>query len=375
MILAARFVAIPLLLIFLSACSTTSVTVSPETTSLPAAATLLPLSTTVEITREHAGAVEQAILSSLRNRGFLVSHHTDNSPVRGAVIKAHIDTFRRDSILAGHVNILGGSLSYRGAKQQLLAKSEHTESERGGLLFNSGQLLKGLTDEIDNLQDKKFDSWVKRYAEALVRALPEPKIAASDASPTAPSIERISLTERRAGIEICAFGTPGSQARVLFTGDTAPLIEAGETGRYCLTLPSYIDRKSLQGAKVEISNAFGLRAVQAVPDTQNLMPCPQATLLARLVGSTLTFAPSCSAAKVLTSCADIASCQRNRFRTYRLGSGGTFSQLAEFGIRGGTTQVSDVSNFLTSGIRAFVMSSSRSIQRPIPVQVTVQDSK
>ena len=116
---------------------------------------VLPPQSGTAVTRERLGILRSALQNEFSNQGFVVVDRdvvdatcTDATcSGRGVLIARYpidafatltIDSASRNNFLAGYYNAIVGRLILEDVEGMELLDVRHTESERGGLLFNSG---------------------------------------------------------------------------------------------------------------------------------------------------------------------------------------------------------------------------------------------
>lgn len=339
-------------------CTSSKVIVPPK--PLPPQASLLPLQSETPLARETEAAVQESIAGALRNRGFLLSRGGSEG---GAQIQVEIDSFSRTSGLIGHVNTIGGVLTVRDSNSQVLVKTRHSEVERGGLLFNSGQVLKGLKSEVSNLGKDNFEQWIDRFADGLARSLPRPTKSTVEQLGERPEIKQASLQKVDQQFQVCAEGSPMMSARVRASTLELPLGELSEGGRYCALLPDYVDAVEVAAGTVEITSPFGLSARSPITTSLQATACDVQALQGTLSKGALMVVPLCSARSA--NCGSAQSCAAERYRLYQIDPSGAFAVIGEF--QAGEDDVS-VSASPSGEFRAFRVPSSGF---PAPIKFSV----
>lgn len=351
------------ILVFLTACTSTQVLVKPTRDSLPARVTFLPVEVETDLTREHLETVTRSAIASLRNRGYLVSESTAFVANQPSVVLA-IETLRRDTVLAGHVNIITGRLRFQDAQGNILAENKHTESERGGLLFNSGQVLKGILSEINNQDDRSFDDWIERFTNRLARSLPEPDLAAEQQL-TPPEIQNIRTSRAAQGQRVCFVGPADHLATLRVGSTTFPMREIASRSEYCVLLPlRLLTGENTNSAAVTLLSPFGLRATAAIDLQQTEVPCSNLSILASTIeeASLVRFQVLCGSQPM--SCEHTGPCGEYAFRLYETQSDGAFKLIEEFDVAGASRQVAgpEVS---AQQFRVFQVHSTEQFQKPV----------
>lgn len=328
----------------LTGCSGGKIIIAPPEGQLPVRALLLPLNTEVELTREHREAIDREMLAALRNRGYLVGRLSQELQSKSDVstVQLTLTDFRRDTVFAGYVNYIAGTLQVTDGAGTVISESNYAESEKGGLLFNSGQVLVGLQSEVSNFRDEGFADWIEEFADGLARTLPKPAstVAVSDTL----VLEVRSAQLRLAGgqAELCALGTPGQTAVLTAAAIRLPLREVSPPGRYCIVLPQYISAERVVNGTVELTNSFGFRAKSPIQTVPRDLGCPAQRIRGKVNGEEVYFEVVCSDAEQVsnaaaveqTQCALVGECKDVKFRVYKLNPEGAYLLVGEFGVDG-----------------------------------------
>ena len=151
---------LPLFLSLLAAgCTQSKVSLKPEYDRSISQVALLPTLAGPGIQRENAAYLQAAVENELRNHGYIVLEEAVVNRVCSAdaacprreilterygadgFFQLTIESVSRNNFLAGFVNVISGTLSLKSAAGIELASISQDQSERGGLLFNSGQIF------------------------------------------------------------------------------------------------------------------------------------------------------------------------------------------------------------------------------------------
>ena len=344
------------------ACTTTSVILAPEDNSLPAHIHFQPVQYESELTREHQTAIERVALAAIRNRGFLVS-----SKANGELpsVRLTVTTLRRDSVLAGHVNIISGRIEFYNKSGSRIAAGEHTESERGGLLFNSGQILAGITSELDNLGGNSFDDWIERFAMSLTGTLPKPDALGAGTPPARqPVIEDVHITKRGKNHEVCFKSLNAAEALLRIKNTSFPMRHIQAQNSFCVAIPEWLlSGVDYSAAVLHATSPFGVRSTQEIvlADTESL--CSDLLVSATPKGRSITFNIQCG--EQIQQCAMNAPCEQYTFRLYEEQDSGTFKLAGEFGIEGLTVPYLSSSPAQKENFRVFLLKGNNSFQKPV----------
>ncbi len=248
----------------------------PKDTSLPAHIAVLPADYSIDIPKERIDLVRQEIIAELRNRNFVVADErvvssicsSPRCPERDKLGTQHLveafatlmlDSFSKRNFLAGYYNTLSGSVSLVDRSGSELVTVEHTQSEKGGLLFNSGQIIQGVISQVNSSGDAAYEELASEFAKAVADELPAPTLAPNTGAPEGLSVAISSATAEWDGSSrytVCLSGTPHSFASVLFGSQRTTLREISP-GRYCGAFSGLVATSSKSPALVELRSAFG----------------------------------------------------------------------------------------------------------------------
>ncbi len=183
-----RFIMLILAAALISACGP-KVTVSKnEIISLRKVA-LLPVKSETQITRERLEILQKSLLRSLTAKGYQVVDLTSFCNTKDcenwqtvtefsrpdALVQLSVSSSNSANILAGHYYSISGRLDLYDLNKEKLSSIEHTESDRGGLLFNTGQVLEGLKSTANSLEGDFFPGLADKFTKITVGKLPAPK--------------------------------------------------------------------------------------------------------------------------------------------------------------------------------------------------------
>ncbi len=272
---------------------------------------ILPVIDKSELPQDQVAAASLGISQEFRNAGFLVLDDTITQricPIMpcadqkklfdeylvDAVVQLTIDSKTQANVLAGYYNDISGSLALVDKNGQEIARVTGTEREKGGLLFNTGQILQGLIQQSRNEGAAKL---LNAFFRKLVAQIPSPASAEarnSDAIAVAiKSIDtRVTGADER---EICVSATPRSLAFLVF-GKVKSSLQEVSPGRYCRQFFLNASFGS-NDAEVEVRSPYGnsIRTSLALADSGACDVGGQVALSASAAGAqTITF--SCPAA-------------------------------------------------------------------------------
>lgn len=246
---------------------------SNELTAIKALA-VLPPEYPSDIPRERVDAFRVALESQLMSSGYLLVEAAQivrfcSSPAcperKRIAAELGVDTFlavklkkqQRSNFLAGYYNALAGELILSDSQGHELLLVSHAESERGGLLFSSGQLLQGIQSTVSNAQIDSFSVLAERFAAETIIKLPPPAAASNGTQGAeAIKIDSVDIKAIRSDLyKVCIVGTPHMTAYVRQAFLKTSLSET-TPGQYCGTL--LVDnQQKLAPINVELRSSFG----------------------------------------------------------------------------------------------------------------------
>jgi len=248
---------------------------------------LLPSVGSEDISSSRVNFLEEHLRNELTNKGYLLVDPLNTQQVCNkypcdrmnelfeeygvdAVVVFMIDEFAKSDFGIAYYNSLGGKLLFLDGTVDPLVKIEYQESERGGLLFDSGQVFKGLQDQFDNtVKDQAFSLLAERFIKHLAEKVPQAAIVPTEAKRDL-KLNRVKVRSVEKGkVEICMLGTPGMQA-FLKTESSSTNLREVKSGFYCGRFLKY----GLLNGVVELRDPFGL----AVESEINVAPSFQCKL-------------------------------------------------------------------------------------------------
>ena len=270
----------------------------------PRVVALLPIRANEEIRRERLDYLQEALRRELRSSGFLLLDEASVSdlcggetcPRRGELLSRFkvqgfvaltVESSYRANFLAGYLNTLHGTLRLLDPQGKELQSVEYTEREKGGLLFNSGQVLEGLRSTSDNFGDESFNRLADRFIKVVAAAVPAPKSSQDLSSYGVASLSEVTTLGLGEGrYRFCASGTSGARASLVLDRQKISLRET-RPGSYCGTLLLSGLIRPTSKIYVELRSPYGAldrRELEARP----FLLCDPGTLLRR-GGSTLAY--------------------------------------------------------------------------------------
>ena len=334
-------IGLALALALLSACA-------PKVKSQPGFAELNPRNLAVlpPLAPQDIGAarlqyIQECAISELKNRGFyLVDQEVvDSFCVAGtecagleelqskfavdAFVRIKIADVARSNFGLGFYNAIEGSLELQNVASEALFSVSHTESERGGVVFDSGQIFQGIKEQIANSGDSAFNKLANNFTHALVAELPRPTGEDDTAAELLPvNIRKVSSQQAKPGVHrVCLRGSPHVFA-TLIAGTLKTNLRELEPGHYCGVYRLGGEAANLS---VELRSVYGnsVRKELALPvmNICDISDHLDASLTAGAPTIALTCNPSTTPSRLLAqtnACPDAAgNCAAERVLVYR----------------------------------------------------------
>lgn len=273
--------------VLLAGCSTQAKVKLQGGQDVPQTIALLPSPYPSGVQKERVDYIRKAVARELSNQGYLVLddqlvqsicldaecvNRGELSTKRGvrAFAVVTIGSSSKSDFVAGYYNAIKGKLSIESPTGSELAQVEHTESERGGLVFNSGQVFQGIISQVNNYDESRSNFLADRFARTLVSALPRLSSVSASEEAEALSITSVDVKSTKGGqSQVCAQSQPGLMASLV-----TKLVRTGlrETrpGMYCGIFRLDPKRYSLSRLAVEVRSAYGALARKEItaPDNQ-----------------------------------------------------------------------------------------------------------
>lgn len=172
---------------------------------------VLPVVAETEVPKEHLQFLRDSLVAELRNSEYLVLDRdlvdeycpTSSSSCSNLdnLLEAYdlsgafeltVTDYGHTGFLIGFYSTVGGQLNFLSEKGNKLFTMEHQESKRGGLLFNSGQLLTAIRNQIDSGSTNKKEELERKFVRSLIADLPEINPSEMNFSP--PKIQTAEIT-------------------------------------------------------------------------------------------------------------------------------------------------------------------------------------
>jgi len=225
-----------ILFIFLTSCGPTLVKNKEDVSESIKKIAILPINMQAEIPREDAKFLETLIISRLKEKGYIILDpslisafcrtSTECEANLGeinkvfspdAYVKTNIDSNFALNFFAGHYNTLEGQLLFVSPTKDLIYTISHTESERGGLIFNSGQVSQGLIESYNEFGTSPFRRLSQKFTESIFSVIPRATIIAGTTPIQSPKFEYlISKNNFPDQTRICVASNQRGKAELVF---------------------------------------------------------------------------------------------------------------------------------------------------------------
>jgi len=237
---------------------------------------VLPTKAELDIRRERVKYLNESLNRELEGSGYSVINSdiisdlcsTPDCPERGAIkSKFGITTFAqldvssasRANFIAGFYNKVAGQLTISDENAKPILSITHTESEHGGLIFQSGQIFKSIRSTVDNYGDDRFSDIADLFIREIVSKLPKANAKSNSESFY---INKIQLSMRKdPHYELCLDGSPSGKAKLLVGNRQIGLREV-QPGKYCSVIPLGWLTAGISESRVELRSAFGQSLVK-----------------------------------------------------------------------------------------------------------------
>lgn len=355
-----RVISIVLLLLSLvlaTGCSSSKVVLPLQKAELPPDIYVDSIEIDQHIAREHSDLLEESIRASLVNKGYLIT----NAPPSSLRARVNISQLERRSILLGHLNTISGRIDLHDDMGKPVLAVEHTEVERGGILFNTGQLLKGIQSEINNATFSAFTQWLRNFSNGLLSELPTPMANRAEYF-VEPMLGTVHYREDPSKT-LCASGTPALRMTLKTRLGEFPLAER-EQGHYCLRLPSYLSNGMLSESELILTSQHDIQVGKKLTGVFQQHPCQIHSLTANLAGDRITFQSICSG-EVSRSCDLLEVCEGVTLSVFSLRDNAETMLLLNSPLRNSLSVSSE--NALSNQFEAYLLYPGE--QYPFPVSV------
>lgn len=293
---------------------------------------VLPATGPADVTREKIDTIRRTLISELKSSGFvilddaLVFANCTNLGCKDAKQFASrygaqafaalsVSSANRVNVLAGYYNSISGKLELKDGAGVEIGSVEHTEREKGGLLFNSGQLIEGLRSTAANGEAESFARLSERFAKELVQQLPKPSSVSQTSSAATVQIDGIKANTKGAGrYEICALGTAGGVGSLVVDGQRSSLRES-RAGNYCGVFRIGGNLNPTSRLSVEIRSPYGAVAEREISDQISAGCFPEGLVMQSADGVVNI---SCNGASDAAACnAKLAACRAGKVLVFK----------------------------------------------------------
>lgn len=282
-----------LLALVLSACGPVVKQTSTQTIEPLSTLALLPLSADADMARERLDYLRSSLARELRSSGYTVLDDrivlnicsSSACPERQKLISDYgvtrflelqVDSLDRADVLAAQYTGVGGTLRLRDAQFNQLLEIDHLESQRGGLLFNSGQIIQGLIDTAEDSSDGGFKKVADKFSSTVVSKLPQPASQAmqrAEASDVAIN-KAVTSSLGNGRYQLCIEGTSGASAAFVVDRLKSPLREVSH-GKYCGNFLLAGLTNSESRLSLELTSPYGGAAVKQLEGAAYLVCDPK----------------------------------------------------------------------------------------------------
>jgi hypothetical protein len=212
---------------------------------------VLPTIDKTELPSDKMAQLTQAFEQELKNAGFLLLDQNIAKKICPAVpcadysqlfsrhmvdgaVQLVLESSTRANFLAGYYNSLSGNLEIKDQTEKVLLSASATERERGGLLFNSGQILQGIASQVSNASKEKHEALTDKFLQNLVAQIPKSKASTlANNDSTTVEIRSVDIDTPSSDVrKICVSATPQSQVSTLI-GKIRSVLPETSLGVYC----------------------------------------------------------------------------------------------------------------------------------------------
>jgi hypothetical protein len=248
---------------------------------------LLPTKYPSGVRKERVDFIREALTAELKNNGInllddAVVQKVCSSPdcperttlaetydVEG-FLDINVDSASRTNFVAGYYNTISGELTLTSLEGKELFKVDHTERERGGFVFQTGQVIQGLISTIKNAGDDSFNNLAAKFVRTIATKVPL-KQSLEESGSGALELAQVDVKETKPLVyEVCANASRGVIASLVISKQRTTLRET-TPGRYC----GLYELSTFQGSSdisLELRSAFG-DVVRKDLALGNLKPC------------------------------------------------------------------------------------------------------
>jgi hypothetical protein len=286
-----RSALLTLLIFMVTSCSSAKVTIyDPDKSQTLNTLAIMPVDYPAKIRREKVDAIVKSIEYELRNAGHIVLADKlvrkvcsgSTCPERNVLLaKYPIDGFvavgveavTRSNFVAGFYNAVRGYLEITDSLAQPILQVNHTQSERGGLLFNTGQIFQAVLDYERNKEADSDAKLATGFAQALVSKIPRPVNADVSSANTPVSIDDVRVREVGPEVfEVCAKASEDAIVSVIINRLRTNLRPVS-SNRFCGTFLHSEYSPNLPTVKVEARSPFGNSSIKEITLKKEAQTC------------------------------------------------------------------------------------------------------
>ncbi len=272
----ARFVTHPFIILSLSwslvsGCGPSVQQLNPQI-ALTDTILLLPIKSNEVLALDRAQLIQESFERGFGSQGFLVlSRDSISNRCKGqdcsrketlgslfptaTIAEVTIESTRQTNLIAAFYNNIVGQLSLFSAQNQPIVTIGHTESERGGVLFNSGQILEGIQATATDLSADSFPVLAERFSRKIVSEVPRSNIDRKKIS--SPSFNSVQVTPKGFLVQICATVEQAAQVFLLNGGRKTRLSRVRDN-HFCAVLPSKLLTADRGTKRIIATNQYGI---------------------------------------------------------------------------------------------------------------------
>jgi hypothetical protein len=308
-----------------------------------------------DIARIRVAYLASRLEGELQARGYVLAQPNAAAPDSLAPgiypLKLHALSYSRNNALAGYYNSLSLALEVLDQAGRPLLRLEDTISQRGGLLLNAGQVLRGLSSSVANLDEtQQFEKLADKLLQRLARELPAPAAQATLA-PFSPRIGEVEISPLRAGIvRFCvaasfegssepaaeASTNPDLRAVLALGALRSPLsVQRSDTPdtaqqHFCGNFPVSVLAKNLSSNFLEFSDRYGRSSRVPIPQLEQLGCAVQPELQAATPTSVLLSFTQSAAGSSTSGDSTSDACAQAKILVFRQQKNNTSALPASF---------------------------------------------
>ncbi len=245
---------------------------------------LLPPKADGDIARERVAYVQSVLREELADRGFIILEQKITDAVCPDAQCAARETLRskypvdafaqlelqsvvRANFVLGNYSSIGGALELTAPNGAQILQVSHTERERGGFLFNTGQVLQGLKSTVENYGDAKFAELANEFTKKIAGQIPMQN-AAKRTEPARIDSVHITPIGSESRYKVCVMGSPNAAVGQIVIGSRKGGLHEAVPGTYCSVFPLGWLVSNETVARAELRSAFGEAASKDLTTTR-----------------------------------------------------------------------------------------------------------